>query len=492
MTTKAPKSHHRQKRAVIFARVSSRQQDDGHSLDLQVERCRNYAAQSGLAVAKEFRITETGLNPAKRRDFQKVVAYFAKQADQPERQRATDLIVLFQNRLARNNIDILTLLNLGVTIHIAGEGRILSPDGTPEDELMMEVKASIDKYDSKQKGRATRQSMIRAAEAGYWPGALPLGYRNYGRGKKRTIETTPEAEVVRYLFERYATANVTFSQLAREANALGAKVSAHRQIDYKRIGAVLRNPFYKGEFTWGGVYCQRAAHPVIVDPDLWDSVQAKLNGNRKALPRQRRLSFTYQGLMTCACGRAIVGEEKIKPSGRRYVYYRCAANRCPHKKYHSEAAVNAVYANELERMYVGPDLIDFAVGAVQRVSGNDDRLRATQERLLRGQIEKLRKRRADLYRDRQDGIIDLYEYRRFKDEFESELAEKESALKAMQDAAPPILDRARIDYLLQNRVRLFETMPPERKREVVEAVFEGVRVEGGKIGADVLAMLRAV
>jgi hypothetical protein len=45
--------------------------------------------------------------------------------------------------------------------------------------------------------------------------------------------------------------------------------------------------------------------------------RAEHNGNS-------RHEFAYSGVLSCAnCGRTMIGEQHIKPSGRRYVYYRC-------------------------------------------------------------------------------------------------------------------------------------------------------------------------
>ena len=41
-------------KAVILARVSTEMQEDGFSLDAQLDRLRNYCSFKGLEIAKEF------------------------------------------------------------------------------------------------------------------------------------------------------------------------------------------------------------------------------------------------------------------------------------------------------------------------------------------------------------------------------------------------------------------------------------------------------
>lgn len=46
-------------KAVILARVSSKEQEDGYSLDAQISRLSDYANKKGLEVIKTFTLTES-------------------------------------------------------------------------------------------------------------------------------------------------------------------------------------------------------------------------------------------------------------------------------------------------------------------------------------------------------------------------------------------------------------------------------------------------
>lgn len=43
-------------KAIIFARVSSKEQEEGHSLEAQIERLREYCKRKNLTILKEFSI----------------------------------------------------------------------------------------------------------------------------------------------------------------------------------------------------------------------------------------------------------------------------------------------------------------------------------------------------------------------------------------------------------------------------------------------------
>ena len=52
-------------KAVILARVSSKGQEDGCSLDAQLDICRKYAFQKNLEVLREYRIVESSTQGAR-------------------------------------------------------------------------------------------------------------------------------------------------------------------------------------------------------------------------------------------------------------------------------------------------------------------------------------------------------------------------------------------------------------------------------------------
>ncbi len=59
-------------KAIIFARVSSREQEEGHSLDAQIQRCFEYAIKRDFKVIEQFRVVESTLSQG-RPEFAKLV-----------------------------------------------------------------------------------------------------------------------------------------------------------------------------------------------------------------------------------------------------------------------------------------------------------------------------------------------------------------------------------------------------------------------------------
>ena len=68
-----------QPKAVIFARVSSKaQEDEGYSLDSQLKLLRNYCKKKRLSIDKEFKIAETASKAQRRTVFHETLRYIAK------------------------------------------------------------------------------------------------------------------------------------------------------------------------------------------------------------------------------------------------------------------------------------------------------------------------------------------------------------------------------------------------------------------------------
>lgn len=92
-------------KAVILARVSTEMQQDGFSLDAQLDRLRNYCSIKGLEIAKEFTVVESSFH-GKRTKFYEVVNYIKRQS------KLTALVVDTVDRVQRTFNEFPMLLEL--------------------------------------------------------------------------------------------------------------------------------------------------------------------------------------------------------------------------------------------------------------------------------------------------------------------------------------------------------------------------------------------
>lgn len=62
------------KHAVLWIRVSSREQKEGYSLDAQEDRLKNYCTQRGLTIVKQFTVVESSTR-GEREEFYNMIAF---------------------------------------------------------------------------------------------------------------------------------------------------------------------------------------------------------------------------------------------------------------------------------------------------------------------------------------------------------------------------------------------------------------------------------
>src|SRR5690349_6699095 len=112
-------------KAVILARISSKEQKEGHSLDAQVRNLRLYAERKNLKIVKEYTLIESSTK-RNRPEFNEMI-YFIK--SQKEKMA---LIVDTVDRLQRSFKETPILNDLMqqnvLELHFVKEGNVLSKD----------------------------------------------------------------------------------------------------------------------------------------------------------------------------------------------------------------------------------------------------------------------------------------------------------------------------------------------------------------------------
>jgi site-specific DNA recombinase len=69
-------------KAVIFARVSTQEQEtDGHSIDAQIAKLREYSKRNDLEIIKEFEVVESSTR-GERPEFYKMIEFVKAQKGQ--------------------------------------------------------------------------------------------------------------------------------------------------------------------------------------------------------------------------------------------------------------------------------------------------------------------------------------------------------------------------------------------------------------------------
>jgi len=304
-------------KAVAYVRVSSReQQEEGYSIESQLKTAREYATRHRIQIVKEYVEVESAKESG-RTNFNTMIEFLKTQAKLKNSANPCRAILVEKtDRIGRNMKDYVILDDLmndnGLHIHLIKEGDVISSESKSQHKFIFGLRVLMAKNYSDNLGEEAIKGMREKAAQGLWPTKAPFGYINVESGGKKIIEKDPQhAPLVAKLFEWYATGLYSVKEPTKKAHAeglvyrrTGIRVSA------SHIHKILSNPIYYGDFHWNGVLC-KGSHDPTITKELYDQVQAVLNGRHK--PRQKHHDWAFRGLVTCGhCGCALTLKEKKK------------------------------------------------------------------------------------------------------------------------------------------------------------------------------------
>jgi site-specific DNA recombinase len=160
--------------------------------------------------------------------------------------------------------------------------------------LTLNVLLSFAQFERELIGERVRDKIAASKRKGLWVGGpVPLGYTAVD---KKILVVPAEAEAVRTIFARYLQLD-SVRLLAEDLDRRGIRskprrLSTGRTVGGRRFGVgalahLLKNRFYIGEVVYRGEV-HRGEHEPILDPTLFEAVQAKLVARR------------WRGVIACA------------------------------------------------------------------------------------------------------------------------------------------------------------------------------------------------
>ena len=475
----SPSAGHAQKQAVIYARVSSKEQEkEGFSIPAQLKLLKEYAAVQRFAIAQESVDVETAKLTG-RTAFGGMVAYLKSHPT------IRALLVEKTDRLYRNLKDWVTLDELDVEIHFPKEGVVLSRDSRSSEKFMHGIKVLMAKNYIDNLSEEARKGMQEKAEQGIWPTVAPLGYRNVmGPDGKKIIAPDPEAAAhISKLFEWYATGELSLRGAAVKARAAGfAYRKTGGPVPTSTVHSILRNRLYAGEIDWNGrLYPGR--HEPLVSRELWERVQGVLDGRHAKKLRRAKHDFPFSGLITCGhCGCAVVGE--IKKG--RYVYYHCTGyrGRCG-EPYVREEVIEAKFTELLGRLTFDDEVMEWVREALLASHADEKREHEAAIERLQAEHRRLQARVDAMYLDKLDGRIDAAFFDRMSAQWRDEQARCLRDIEQHQSANRSYMEEGvRLLELARSAQRLFEQQDAREKRRLLSFVVSNCAWKDGELVAE--------
>jgi len=364
----------------IIVRVSRRNGREGasfHSVELQRERCEQWAALNGVRIGMVHDESDSvSGGTTKREGLQRAM------------QRATDgttdgVMVMAVDRFARSlseGVEEIKRLQAHGSSFIAVDNGI---DTGAESDAMratanlmlgfMFLLAEWQRESLTEKWAATRARQIEHLGIA---NHAPFGYRKR-EGDRVLVPEPAEAAAVVEMFERRA-AGEGWAHISRKMTEAGVRTTNGNAFDPQRVRDCINRRAYLGEVSSGHDYVNANAHEPLVSIDLWERAHARAGKRGTEAREYRSDERTLTGIARCAsCGGGMVAAN-VGKGGSNKPRYRCRINygfgRCERPVTVDAIALEEHAANELLKAVRGlgaevseaTDALDLARAALAR------------------------------------------------------------------------------------------------------------------------------
>ncbi len=298
-------------KAIILARISSKEQFDGHSLDAQMRNLEQYAERKELDVIKKLSIIESSTKK-QRPEFDEMITFIKRQktkialiVDTVDRlQRSFKETPIFNDLMQRDVLE----------LHFVKEGNVLCKDANSTQKLMWNMGVVMAQSYTDQLSDNIRGSVNFKLRNGGWCGQAPLGYLNIvdsKNGKASVAVDLKKARLVKKLFSEYSKGTYSLKLLSENAKKWGLTSRKEVKLGAQYLQTILQNPFYYGVMRVKGQLYQHNYEPLI-SKQLFDKCQ-EVKKKRGYNPSKinTKYPFLFRSLITCqASGRQVTCDIK--------------------------------------------------------------------------------------------------------------------------------------------------------------------------------------
>ncbi len=336
-------------RAVIYQRVSSKEQEDGFSPETQLERCYEWADKHGYEVAKSFEGEhESAKSDTNRKRFNAMLKYVK------DKKNKIDAVVVYStSRFSRTGTKSFSIVDeleeKGVTVYSATSDYDAR---TPEGKMTQGLELLIARRSNAINSQTVKDNGAKALRDGRWIQAPPRGYDMKTTKKQQTITVNADGELIRKAFAMKVNENLTNEEVRVRMKAMGL------DLNKQRWSSIFRNIFYAGYFAHpflqGDVI--RGPHEPLVSLDDFLKVNnIILKSHTRGYETKTDKAYApLLGVIRCPhCGHNLTASLSTKMRmrfGRDIGYYVCSRKGC--KCNASTKKVNGAFEGWLETLSV--------------------------------------------------------------------------------------------------------------------------------------------
>ena len=362
--------------ALIYCRVSSlKQVEEGHGLDSQETRCRDYAKRKGYDVIGVYHDKGVSGGMIDRPGMRQLLSFLLKQ---------NEGVAVIIDDLSRFSRDVMVHWQLRELMKRAGgllECPTMTFGDTSDDKLVENLLASVSQHQREKNGEQTRNRMQARCSAGYWVFHAPIGYK-YEKTKehgKLLVKHEPIASSIKEALEGYASGRFeTQAEVKRFLEAQPDYPKDKRgEVHQSRIMELLSRPIYAGFITherWD-LHLIPGMHEPIISLETWHKNQNRVSGGTRPrketvapIRKDTRPDFPLRGFVTCCgCDNPMTAAWS-KGRSTHYGYYFCQTKGCSEfRKNIRKADIEGEFETLLRQLQPSQPLIEVAYDVLKDV-----------------------------------------------------------------------------------------------------------------------------
>ena len=468
---------------ILYCRVSTDEQADGCSLDMQERILRAYCEQQHYTIIGEEQPYKEDYS-AKHHDLRRPKMRQVYEYCKRHRHEVDKVLFLRWDRFTRNLEFALTYKRkfydeLGIEINA-----IESPidfRGT-EWSMLLGMYCGVAHTEDEKISRRTKDGIHGTLLKGKCANKAPRGYKNVRTDKHNTHVEIDEdkAKPIREAFNEVAKGIKCPCSVRRQ-------VCPH--IPESSFLEMLRNVFYIGKVrvpAYGNDPEQIVSgeHEPLIDEETFYKVQEVIDGKRRKSPKLTKAInpdlYLRKFLVCPKCGHALTGATS-RGNGGRYTYYNCCEN-AKHLRIRAEE-VNEGFARYVSCLKPNQVVLDLYKEVLNDIRLEDNKERNAEISKLKEDLSQINKR-ANVLEDKYlDGEIEKSSYQGIKERLDKESNTIEGRITTLES-----LNRANIepklDYainLISNLGEFFRNGLTETKIQLLGSMFpEKIELDGKK------------
>lgn len=484
-------------RAALYARVSTRRQEQEATIESQLERLLSHAKEHDYEVPDELRFVDQAVSGSR--------------LARPGLDRLRDgaatgafatVLCLSPDRLARNlgsqQVVLDELRAAGVKVVFLDQPQW---GDTPQAKLLLEIEGAFAEYERvliSERMRRGRLYHLRQGQSVPYP--APYGYLYQAAESQRSaawVVDTAAAAVVEQVFVWYTEESLSLRQLAQRLNQRRIPGPDGPTWFASTLGRLLRQAAYRGvayynqRQTDSSGLGERRRHgqgrlcfprssprpasdwiacavPALVSEEVWQVAQERLAMQTRFAERHSQHTYLLRGLLVCSvCGHVLQGRTQ-----RGIGYYAClhGGAHCPpgvpaHTRFLRQDVVEPLIWQALAALLQDPQRIHDAWAALQTPPSDTGR---EQRRLLL--LQQQRQRLLDAY---QAGLLSLDELKQRHNPLDLELHDLHKRLAERPASVPA---QIALDTFTERITFALSASDQLTKQEVLRLLIERIIV----------------